>query len=79
METGTVDVVDVAGAPRWDAFRSRFTGPLIRPCDDGYDAARRVWNGSIDRYPGLVARCFSVADATSATLFRLNQNIPPAQ
>ena len=69
MQTRTVDVVDVAGAPRWDAFRSRFAGPLVRPGDDGYDAARRVWNGSIDRYPGLIARCLSVADVSSALTF----------
>src|SRR5688572_7368339 len=69
MQTRTVDVVDVAGASRWDAFRSRFAGPLVRPGDDEYDAARRVWNGSIDRYPGLIARCLTVADVSSALTF----------
>ena len=69
METRTVDVVDVVGAWRWDAFRARFTGPLVRPGDDEYDAARRVWNGSIDRYPGLIARCLSSADVTTALAF----------
>ena len=29
----------------------RFTGTLIGPDDDGYDTARRVYNGMVDRYP----------------------------
>ncbi len=69
METRKTDVVEMTGGARWDAFRSRFAGWLIRPDDDGYDAARRVWNGSIDRYPALVARCSSTADVEAALEF----------
>jgi FAD/FMN-containing dehydrogenase len=39
-----------------------FRGELLRPGDGGYDAARRVWNGMIDRRPALIARCTGVAD-----------------
>ena len=46
----------------------RFTGTLIGPDDDGYDEARRVYNGMIDRYPALIARCESVADVSAALL-----------
>ena len=35
----------------------RFSGTLIGPDDDGYDAARRVRNAMIDRRPALIARC----------------------
>src|SRR5918995_3172730 len=45
---------------------NRFTGTLIGPDDDGYDTARRVYNGTIDRYPALIARCESVADVSAA-------------
>jgi hypothetical protein len=38
------------------AFAAGLRGPLLRPADDGYDAARRVWNGMIDRRPALIAR-----------------------
>ncbi|HEX6195332.1 MAG TPA: FAD-binding oxidoreductase [Jiangellaceae bacterium] len=41
-------------------------GELIRPGDPSYDTHRRVWNGSIDRYPALIARCTSVADIQAA-------------
>jgi hypothetical protein len=34
------------------AFRTRLRGELITPDDAGYDAARIVWNATIDRRPG---------------------------
>jgi hypothetical protein len=46
-----------------------FRGELIRPGDPGYDAQRKVWNGSIDRYPALIARCAGVADVIAAVRF----------
>jgi FAD/FMN-containing dehydrogenase len=46
-----------------------FRGELIRPGDAPYDAARRIWNGAIDRRPGLVARCTGVADVVAAVRF----------
>jgi hypothetical protein len=30
------------------AFQTRLRGKLLRPSDDGYDDARKVWNGMID-------------------------------
>jgi FAD/FMN-containing dehydrogenase len=48
------------------AFGSRFRGALIGEKDQGYDAARRVWNGLIDRRPALIARCSGVADVVAA-------------
>src|SRR5262245_51547398 len=55
------------------SFAATLRGRLLRPEDDGYDAARRVWNGNIDRKPALIARCAGVADVTAAVSFaRLN-------
>lgn len=48
------------------AFQSRLRGTLIRPGDDRFDAARRVWNGMIDKTPALIARCAGVADVIDA-------------
>jgi FAD/FMN-containing dehydrogenase len=47
----------------------RFRGALIRPGDAAYDAARRIWNGAIDRRPALVARCTGAADVRAAVGF----------
>jgi FAD/FMN-containing dehydrogenase len=44
----------------------RFTGTLIGPEDDGYEAARRVYNAMIDRRPALIARCESISDVAAA-------------
>ena len=51
------------------SLRSRVRGPVLGPSDDGYDAARRVWNASIDRHPGAVARCLDAADVAVGVSF----------
>jgi FAD/FMN-containing dehydrogenase len=59
-----------AGVPVDDAavqaFASRLRGRLLRPGDEGYDSARKVWNGMIDKRPGLIARCAGAADVMAA-------------
>ena len=51
------------------AFAENLRGPLLRPGDEGYDQARKVWNGMIDRRPALIARCAGVADVMTAVRF----------
>jgi hypothetical protein len=46
-----------------------FRGQILRPIDPGYDERRKVWNGSIDRFPSLIARCAGVADVRAAVRF----------
>ena len=48
------------------ALAADFRGELIDPGHPGFDAARRVWNGSVDRKPALIARCGAVADVVAA-------------
>lgn len=50
-------------------FAADFHGELIRTEDDGYDAARAVFNAMIDRRPALIARCTGVADVIAAVNF----------
>src|SRR6202048_2785697 len=49
-----------------DAFRQDFHGSIILPGDAGYELARRRWNASIDKHPGLIACCSGVADIVRA-------------
>jgi FAD/FMN-containing dehydrogenase len=49
-----------------DKLSAEFSGRLLRPGDAGYDEARRVHNGLIDRRPALVAVCLGVADVVDA-------------
>ncbi|MGH2771362.1 MAG: FAD-binding oxidoreductase, partial [Actinomycetota bacterium] len=46
-----------------------FRGRLVRPGDPTYDEDRKIWNGSIDRSPTLIARCAGVADIIAAVRF----------
>jgi FAD/FMN-containing dehydrogenase len=50
-------------------LKARVRGDLLRPGDDGYDAARTIHNGMIDRRPALIARCAGVADVVAAVQF----------
>jgi FAD/FMN-containing dehydrogenase len=51
------------------ALESSFRGQVVRPDDPTYDEHRRIWNGSIDRFPALIARCAGVADVIAAVRF----------
>lgn len=48
---------------------SRLRGESLQPGDDGYEWARRVYNGMIDKRPALIARCVDVADVIGAVNF----------
>src|SRR5215467_7141119 len=43
-----------------------FGGQLLKPTDEGYEGARKVHNGLVDKRPALIARCRGVADVVSA-------------
>jgi FAD binding domain/Berberine and berberine like len=43
-----------------------FSGEILTPVDAGYDAARRIHNGLIDKRPALIARCRGTADVVAA-------------
>ena len=59
-------------------FRTRLHGEAILPDDEGYDSARRVWNGMIDHYPALIIRCANRADVAQAVEFARLQQFPVA-
>jgi hypothetical protein len=50
-------------------LRSRFRGALLMPGEEGYEEARRIWNGAIDRRPALIARCAGADDVVEAVRF----------
>ncbi len=52
-----------------DDLAGRVSGRVLRPADDGYDAARRVHNGLIDRAPAVIIRCRSAADVAAGVRF----------
>ena len=52
-----------------DAFTARISGGVIGAADGAYEEARKVWNGTIDRHPALIARCLSQGDVQAAVRF----------
>ena len=59
MNTGAETVL---GEGVVEALKAGLRGLLLRAGDAGYDEARTIWNGMIDRRPALIARCAGVAD-----------------
>ncbi len=56
-------------------LRKSLRGPVIEPGDEGYEAARRVYNGMIDKRPRAIARCVDVADVVAAVAFGRRENL----
>ena len=50
-------------------LRMRLRGPVLLPDDAGFEEARTLWNGMIERRPALVARCLGTADVIEAVRF----------
>ncbi len=52
-----------------EGFGAGLRGEVIQPNDAGYEEARRVWSGLIDRRPALIARCAGVGDVIDSVNF----------
>jgi FAD/FMN-containing dehydrogenase len=61
-------VTTTATAP-YENLATALRGDLIRPTDDGYDTARTVYNGMIDKRPAAIVRCADVADVIACVHF----------
>src|SRR5215831_13887225 len=51
------------------SLRSVFNGQIFEPEDAGYDEARQIWNASVSKRPGVIARCSGLADVVAAVNF----------
>ena len=61
--------------PSIETLKASLRGELLQPDDEGYDAARKVYNGMIDRHPALIVRCADVADVIAAVNFAREHNL----
>jgi FAD/FMN-containing dehydrogenase len=50
-------------------LRAVLRGEVVTPGDSGFDEARKIWNGDIDRRPAVIARCTRVDDVKAALAF----------
>jgi len=74
VQLGAARLTDEQIAPLREGVR----GTVISPGEDGYDNARRVWNGMIDRHPALIVQCAGVADVMAAVRFAADHELPIA-
>ena len=65
----------VVAAAAVSAMHAGLRGELIGAGDASYEERRAVWNGSIDRYPALIARCAGVADVIAAVKFARREGL----
>ena len=64
------------GTEKLVALQSSMRGRALGGDDDGYDFARKIHNGMIDRYPAVIARCAGVADIMRALEFGRENSLP---
>ena len=56
-------------------FGENFLGRLVRSSDADYDSARKVWNGMIDKHPGIIAYCSDKNDVIKSVNFARSHDI----
>lgn len=64
--------------PEIDGLAASCRGAILRPEDDGYDDARAIWNGAIDRRPSVIVRCAGPDDVREAIRFARTHDLPVA-
>ena len=57
-------------------FDGTFDGTMLLPGTAGYDAARGVWNGMIQRHPAAILRCGSVGDIVAGVKLATKAGLP---
>lgn len=61
-----------------EGFRAAHRGPVLCPGDAGYDDARIIWNGMIDKRPQVIARATGARDVATAINYARDQGLPLA-
>lgn len=61
--------------PRSGEFSQPRLGEILRPGDAGYDQARAIWNGAIDRRPAFIVRCRNTAEVAASVRFAADNGL----
>jgi FAD/FMN-containing dehydrogenase len=73
----TTHISTVDGALRETArLRRTLRGELVLPADAGFERARRVWNGFVDKHPAAIAYCVDTNDVVAALSFAQENGKP---
>jgi len=58
-----------------NSHTSSLVGEVLRPGDAGYDQARALWNGAVDRRPAFIVRCRSAREVAAAVRFAADHGL----
>lgn len=61
-------------APDVARLRRKLNGDVVVPGDPGYDDARKVWNGAVDKQPAMIVYCTRTSDVIEAVKFARSSN-----
>jgi FAD/FMN-containing dehydrogenase len=70
VESSELDVEEL------EKLKERIRGPVLTPGDEGFEDARRIWNGMIERHPAAVVRCSGNADVIAALALARENGLP---
>src|SRR2546427_2252569 len=73
-------VLEVTMVPQTaiENLKKHLRGQLLRPQDPGYDEARKIWNGMIEKRPALIARCNGAGDVVNSVKFAREHDLTVA-
>ncbi len=67
-------IIDIAVA-KIEEFAAQLRGKIVMPTDGDYDNTRKVYNGMIDKHPGMIVMCVDVADVIASVNFGRENNL----
>ena len=73
---GPLDMTQTTSSEVGARLRAHVRGQVWQEDDDGYDDARRVWNGAVDTRPAAVVRCADADDVRTALLVARESGVP---
>ena len=71
-------MTQVLGDATINELEGGLAGSLVRPGDSGYEEARHIWNGAIDRRPAMVVRAAGTEDVVRTVRFAASAQAPRA-
>jgi FAD/FMN-containing dehydrogenase len=62
-------------AKKIEELKGSLRGEVLLPSDDAYESARKIWNATIDKHPGVIVRCSTTSDVVHAVNFARDSGV----
>ncbi|MGI9531422.1 FAD-binding oxidoreductase [Lutimonas sp.] len=60
---------------KFEEFTTQIRGEIVLPEHENYNETRKVYNGMIDKHPGMIVMCVDVADVMAAVNYGRENNL----